>query len=982
MDDEDPRMTNPPEFGLLFKQMKKFDQPDAEVDEYVLTQAVEGTASYFVNAFLAEGVPVKVLSKNQALNRYLANPNSNKIEMRSAPGYPYCFAKGVKGKSPFLAYDDDEGKICFGKNEYGRALSEDVDRLIDSARNGQRTGSAFVCSLKAENVERSKVYGKDPKTRMFMMVDLALQIAIRQYTHTLAAGFVSTRFRLPPQPGLSPLNGDWHRLACRLMKHSPYGIEVDFKGWDSTIPPQFMAAVARVLNIMDERLNENWKPENSIIRTTLLSHLVKPLFIVGTQVYQVPRGQPSGEPNTAVTNSIVNCLLTYYVWHKILEAQDLVPSFERFLFEIDQVNLGDDLLQSVISEALPHYNGHMLAEEFARIGMTAVNPNDKTKPIDKFVNVADATFVSRKFLYRDGHWHGPLKWISMQKMTTWMAGHKGKVNCWEVLPKLTIIEPNLIQSSAANTTFEMVDYGPEMYYWWKKHVENVSKKLRIPLVIPSYESIVVMQGVYRNTRAVPPPSPGDGPPQWYLDVWGSSQTAPKQSDRFCENTNSEECQIKLNQPILENPIKEQPLHPTPSPSILSHSRKHQGSTQSSPQLPQAQSTTSQYFCTPNGSSKKPSFGREVSALEQCSTHVRYTPSLLLSSTNTSLDPTTSGQAGSASQLLLPPITSRQANSCSSDSLPKSHPKKSLASLWPVTTASASLTPEQKHQSEKPLSTKSALCTIASTKPLPTIKENTSWITSEVTFASLLQPNSSLNQTQSEKLTLKSTPISHPISKQTKSLPDTSAPALTRKAKRSKRSTAWREASQTSSATSARRLQASQSLQKALKTHTSRQTEFITQSILKETISLAPSQLSHKPQDPPLTTGSLPPLPLTKRVRFLEVPRKPTKSTTGRVRTRTLNSSTMTRLMNSSMEPYQNGNTNFMKDFFASLPHFLQQLLTRLRLAITALCSPLPAQTPSRFEAEFQEAEALLQQCQKLVFSLLDSQVQDLTTKTQ
>ena len=137
------------------------------------------------------------------------------------------------------------------------------------------------------------------------------------YFHAVGAALASLHDEIPVKVGIDPASTEWHILYHYHAAVSDKGFDVDFSEWDATVPAVFLEKCVVIYNAIYRACDVKHKDEDDVIRTTLFSHLVKPLLVYFDYVVQAPGGQVSGQPFTSLDNCLINMMYNAYIYIKL-----------------------------------------------------------------------------------------------------------------------------------------------------------------------------------------------------------------------------------------------------------------------------------------------------------------------------------------------------------------------------------------------------------------------------------------------------------------------------------------------------------------------------------------------------------------------------------------------------------------------------------------------------------------------------------------
>ncbi|APG76778.1 hypothetical protein 1 [Beihai picorna-like virus 121] len=478
----------------------KWAVPIRDVDVPVLKECVQEVANYYANEMRTNFITIRRLTKQQAINRDTTLPSSQPITRNTSAGWPFKTWAGVKSKNDLLSmsYGGDSPIPIFSikKDKQGDLLHGMIDHLITTAAGEQRPFVLFDISLKDELLPMRKI--KDPKTRTFASCPLHYTIAHRMYFHSAQAAISQLHNTAPVKVGIDPLGIDWHQLYYWMAEISTFGFDIDFKAFDATIPYQFMQALPQFYNHLYAECG-NDEQMAPTIREHLFAPLVQPYVTYGSQVIQLPGGQISGQPGTAIDNSIVNMLYLTYAWKKIvrkLSTQirrklNIYPTFSSMWRVVRFGVYGDDGIITVNPEILPYFNLTSFAEVMSSIGVTVTNAAKNAE--QAVIRLHDMEFLKRRFIRMNNLVISQLNKDSLAKTLHWTRVSQCK-NWGSFSETIPDFDPEVIEQSINALTLEAFSHGKAFY---TKLVKNVECKLAMYNItldnpIPSWDERKIM----------------------------------------------------------------------------------------------------------------------------------------------------------------------------------------------------------------------------------------------------------------------------------------------------------------------------------------------------------------------------------------------------------------------------------------------------------------------------------------------------------
>nr|WKV34035.1 MAG: RNA-dependent RNA polymerase [Riboviria sp.] len=390
------------------------------------------------------------LTIQESLNGIEGERYIKPIDLNTSPGYPYILDKTLtKGKRSFVEVIDG---IAYPKEK----LLTNINNRSQNLNAGVVVPTLWTDNLKDERRPIEKV--EQLKTRSFVAAPFDYTILFRQYF----MGFVDHIERhhdvLECKVGINPHGYGWTILAKYLdaFDNNKF-IAGDFSNFDGSLPRQVMLGVLDIV--------KDWYGhEFDIQHEGLFESVISAMHICGSDLYRVYHGNPSGNPFTAVMNSLCNSILIRYAFLKGCANGYDLSDFDKY---IRVAVYGDDNVIAV-AEPCSWFNGSLITEQFEHMGLTYTNCT-KTGVNTDFDRFQDISFLKRKFVKFDNNRYlAPLERQSINEMLNWCRGDFGD---W-----------NALYANITSALDEMFHYGETMYNAFVEDVNMVLiKHHQLPL---------------------------------------------------------------------------------------------------------------------------------------------------------------------------------------------------------------------------------------------------------------------------------------------------------------------------------------------------------------------------------------------------------------------------------------------------------------------------------------------------------------------
>jgi len=300
---------------------------------YVPTNIIQMTTPIIKKLVLTKLLPEpwkpRLLTFEEAVSGVDGVPYVDAIARNTSPGYPFNLeGNGKKGKQYWLGV---EGKVDFS-SPGAIELRDLVSDCLEKAKRGIRMSHIYVDYLKDERRPLAKV--EEGKTRQFMACDMILLITFKMYFGDFIRHVCQNKINNGVAVGIDPVT-EWTALYSHLNRwEDTKVIAGDYSSYDAKIPTVISYAVLDII----EAFYYNATPEDKQVRRILFLEIVNSLHIRNGIVYEFLGGNPSGQPMTAVFNSIANLFMLFIVIAD-LEPEMEIDEISRY---VRMITFGDD----------------------------------------------------------------------------------------------------------------------------------------------------------------------------------------------------------------------------------------------------------------------------------------------------------------------------------------------------------------------------------------------------------------------------------------------------------------------------------------------------------------------------------------------------------------------------------------------------------------------------------------------------------------
>lgn len=444
------RPTN--EHDPLWKGLEKCGKPVVLIDSELIEIARKDVAKIMDGATAPHFNLAKykrVLTFEESVKGWDGDEFVNSITRSTSPGYPWVLTKkhGMPGKTQWFG-KDDEYDIHNPECDKLRAICADV---IESAKNNERYDVIFTDTLKDELRPIEKVNAG--KTRVFSAGPMHYTIVARQYFLGYCAWAQHHRVDNQLAVGIRPFELDWQRAALKLQSRGVGVVAGDFENYDGTESAQILWAIC-------DNINEWYDdgPENARIRRVLFAEIAHGIHIADGNVYQWNRSLPSGNPFTAIFNSIYNIIAMRVVW--LLQTGRSLMDFNKNVW---MIAYGDDNVVNLSSLAEEIFDQKVMTEGFLKIGMIYT---DETKTgTGRTRKLEEVSFLKRSFVKSEelGKIIAPLNLQTVLDQTNWIRTNENAVTATAMNVAVCVRELSL--------------HGRAVFdHWYPKIVEELRKR--------------------------------------------------------------------------------------------------------------------------------------------------------------------------------------------------------------------------------------------------------------------------------------------------------------------------------------------------------------------------------------------------------------------------------------------------------------------------------------------------------------------------
>ena len=371
-----------------------------------------------------------------------------------------AFAKGINRSHsagyPWMLETSKGKRKFFGETDWlldtpdALRVKKEVERRLDLMKNNKYEPCLYVDTLKDETRDLERV--SLAKTRVFSAAPMDYIILMRMYFMSFFSFVMLNRNNNEISVGTQAQSPDWDLMARRLLSNKGGMIAGDFSNFDGTLHSEILNTVCDIIN---EWYNDG--PENAQIRKFIFEDVVHSWHITEREVNSWNHSQPSGNPGTAVFNSMYNSLIMRLCYSDLAKEHEL-HDLNTFNRNVLMVSYGDDNLLSV-SPSAKWYNQSSVTEVMKKYGMT-YTLETKTGEAGEFRSLEEVQYLQRNFRFEPkiSMWVAPLKKRSINERLYW--------NKKTPSPIETLVE------NARGAIAEWALHDKDTYEHWAKRINN------------------------------------------------------------------------------------------------------------------------------------------------------------------------------------------------------------------------------------------------------------------------------------------------------------------------------------------------------------------------------------------------------------------------------------------------------------------------------------------------------------------------------
>lgn len=449
-------------------------------------------AEYVANLAELHGMKVRPLTKTEALNTppYRELPGLRQIDRSGSAGFPFA-QTGPSTKQDYLRFSPSRQKWYFKDNADGRRVSECIDSLLLDCKNGIVPDVVFTAYLKDEITAQKKIRGPKRKTRVFFSCPFDYLIAVRMHFGAIFGIITELHHKTPVKVGTTTDFKDIHWQCQTHLQTGDQGFASDMASFDAKLPIEFTKGVIQFHDVLYERLGQD-SDDLKQIRHALHQCVEGGLVAVGSDVYRMHGSQLSGNPGTAVENSLIMWCLYYLVYQDLAQIHDpRQQTFDAFMENVTLSVYGDDNICTVSPRVSSWFHFVSFQEGAAKYNFEVTDAAKTGGEVPKLQPLRGMEFLKREFGRNGNTWFAALSLDSIGKALMWING----TSSYEFKGEWRISTDEQTIAASIEALFpELALHGRSVYYEWTKLIHEQAIKLGYNINIPSWTAAARVKG--------------------------------------------------------------------------------------------------------------------------------------------------------------------------------------------------------------------------------------------------------------------------------------------------------------------------------------------------------------------------------------------------------------------------------------------------------------------------------------------------------
>jgi hypothetical protein len=413
-----------------------------------LDMAITSYREIVLNSSTRSDTGKGVLTTFEALHDY---EYLNPIASSTSAGFPMTGDAQCNLKKRY--FDAIAGRGDVSREQALADIEKAESDVIEQLCMGIRLYWYYKDSLKDEKISFEKWLAG--KTRLFSGVPFILLNLFRRYFGEFMSDFFSLNLKVGSAIGINPYSGQWDEMARSLMKFNSTDNEKsiaagDYSKYDAHLQPSILQGV---LDIILAWYGDSDVEANNI-RSQLWAEIVNSRHVSNNEVFEWFSSMPSGNPMTAIINTMANNIIIRLCWIDV--GLDILLFNTKVFF----VSLGDDHVFSVSCEYREIFNEVTLTSAMKNVGFVYTSELKIISTIP-FRDITQVEFLKRSFRFERqfNKWVAPIRFDSITEMLNWTK--KGRLG------------DQIAVDNVVNALREISLHEPQFYSIWYPHLKRL-----------------------------------------------------------------------------------------------------------------------------------------------------------------------------------------------------------------------------------------------------------------------------------------------------------------------------------------------------------------------------------------------------------------------------------------------------------------------------------------------------------------------------
>jgi hypothetical protein len=445
------------------KSLNKFKKDPVCYPPGLVAKAVASYESLLMQFMNLPKEARTVIPLEEALHSFMSVRG---ISPSTSAGYPMTLSHFDNLKRLYYkaVHDEDEEAKAF----YLLRIAKEVEELKQFYKTGIRPAWLYKIFPKDETRALEKVM-VDISTRICDGSPFHLLLLFRQYFGAFMSAYMDANIKVGSAIGLNPYQ-DWDELTRELLKFNKKTTDAtigagDYKGYDTCERPEVLWEILEMIN--------RWYGEDNAdnhMRGQLWAEIINSKHISAGCVYEWVTGMPSGNPMTAIINTIHNQITLRMAWQ--VAGYDAVD----FNANVYAICLGDDNTFSTSQFYREKFNEMLMPGYMDKLGMVYTTELKETAVVP-LRPITQVEFLKRGFLYNDsvGKWVAPMRIEALFSPLNWCK--KGMSKTQSVVDQVTSTISEL--SLHGRTVFN--SYARQLHDLRAQHYPNCKPSKDLPV---------------------------------------------------------------------------------------------------------------------------------------------------------------------------------------------------------------------------------------------------------------------------------------------------------------------------------------------------------------------------------------------------------------------------------------------------------------------------------------------------------------------